>query len=355
MSDGAEVSRTLALAWGLAAAPQRGPKRELSLERIVEAAVSIADAEGLAAVTMQRVAQTFEFSTMALYRYVTTKDELHRLMLDTALGGDAFGRAGGDALGASAGAGAGAGAGADAVDAGTWREDLAGFLRELVEGYRRHPWALDIPLVPDIHLMPGQVAAADRGLRIMRSLPIAAEVKLGVLTLLSAFARGHAAVEREVLAGGVIGSETRALIREAVTLSRFPEVGLLVASGVYFGWDEVADSETGAAADVAAAAAEAAAADAGAILDFSSEVLLAGLAQFFEGAQDPSGTFSEEAPALSPQQAYEAAEGQLRAHIALRKRTQQRVRELEREEAALHRARDRAKEFAKAHAKLAGE
>lgn len=86
MSDGAEVSRTLALAWGLAAAPQRGPKRELSLERIVEAAIAIADAEGLAAVTMQRVAQTFEFSTMALYRYVTTKDELHRLMLDTALG-----------------------------------------------------------------------------------------------------------------------------------------------------------------------------------------------------------------------------------------------------------------------------
>src|SRR5690625_7314721 len=49
-----EVSRVVAMAWGVAAAPQRGPKRELSHERIVEAAMEIADAEGLDAVTMQR-------------------------------------------------------------------------------------------------------------------------------------------------------------------------------------------------------------------------------------------------------------------------------------------------------------
>src|SRR5690625_6980163 len=41
-----EVSRVVAMAWGVAAAPQRGPKRELSHERIVEAAMEIADAEG---------------------------------------------------------------------------------------------------------------------------------------------------------------------------------------------------------------------------------------------------------------------------------------------------------------------
>ena len=81
-----EVSRVVAMAWGVAAAPQRGPKRELSLERIVEAAMKIADAEGLAAVTMQRVARSFGFTTMALYRYVSSKDDLHQLMLDASLG-----------------------------------------------------------------------------------------------------------------------------------------------------------------------------------------------------------------------------------------------------------------------------
>ena len=40
-----ELPRGIALAWGVAANPQRGPKREMSVERIVEAAVEIADAE----------------------------------------------------------------------------------------------------------------------------------------------------------------------------------------------------------------------------------------------------------------------------------------------------------------------
>ncbi len=89
MSDD-EVSRLVALAWGVAAAPQRGPKRELSHERIVEAAIELADAEGLQAVTMQRVAQGFGFTTMAMYRYVASKDDLHLLMLDASIPDDAW-------------------------------------------------------------------------------------------------------------------------------------------------------------------------------------------------------------------------------------------------------------------------
>jgi hypothetical protein len=42
------VPRLLAQAWGVAVAPQRGPKRELTHEAIVESAMSIADDEGLA-------------------------------------------------------------------------------------------------------------------------------------------------------------------------------------------------------------------------------------------------------------------------------------------------------------------
>ncbi len=46
------ISRGIALAWGIAEAPQRGPKREMSIERIVEAAMEIADADGITAVSM---------------------------------------------------------------------------------------------------------------------------------------------------------------------------------------------------------------------------------------------------------------------------------------------------------------
>src|SRR4030095_11990422 len=78
-----ELPRGVALAWGIAAHPQRGPKRELSIERIVEAAVEIADAEGLGAVSMRRVAASLGFTTMSLYRYVTSKDDLILLMQES--------------------------------------------------------------------------------------------------------------------------------------------------------------------------------------------------------------------------------------------------------------------------------
>ena len=77
-SDGGELElpRGVALAWGIAASPQRGPKREMSVERIVEAAVEIADAEGLGAVSMAAVAARLGYTPMSLYRYVTAKDDL---------------------------------------------------------------------------------------------------------------------------------------------------------------------------------------------------------------------------------------------------------------------------------------
>src|SRR5699024_2885648 len=86
MADKTEhgIPRAVAIAWGMHEVPERGPRRGLSHERIVRAAIEIADADGLAAVTMQRVARALEFTTMSLYRYVASKDELLALMQDAA-------------------------------------------------------------------------------------------------------------------------------------------------------------------------------------------------------------------------------------------------------------------------------
>src|ERR1700754_1166475 len=86
MSDEVQeaLPRGVALTWGVAERPQRGPKRELSIERIVEAAIALADAEDLSAVSMGRVASSLGFTTMSLYRYVTSKDDLLLLMQDAA-------------------------------------------------------------------------------------------------------------------------------------------------------------------------------------------------------------------------------------------------------------------------------
>ena len=78
-----DLPRGIALAWGVAASPQRGPKREMSVERIVEAAVEIADAEGIGAVSMAAVASRLGYTPMSLYRYVTAKDDLILLMQES--------------------------------------------------------------------------------------------------------------------------------------------------------------------------------------------------------------------------------------------------------------------------------
>jgi AcrR family transcriptional regulator len=76
----------LDLLWGTRERPRRGPRPSLSLERIVAEAISLADAEGLANLSMQHLAERLGCAKMALYRYVPGKSELVALMVDAALG-----------------------------------------------------------------------------------------------------------------------------------------------------------------------------------------------------------------------------------------------------------------------------
>ncbi|TJZ55678.1 GntR family transcriptional regulator [Streptomyces piniterrae] len=58
----------------------------LSRDRVVGAAIKVADAEGLRALSMRRVAAEFGVSSMALYRHVANKDQLVLLMANAAFG-----------------------------------------------------------------------------------------------------------------------------------------------------------------------------------------------------------------------------------------------------------------------------
>src|SRR5688572_33096520 len=77
---------SLLAAWGRHDRPARGPRPGLSLARIVDAAVDVAASEGLAAVSMNRVAAELGTAPMSLYRYVAAKDELLELMVDAGVG-----------------------------------------------------------------------------------------------------------------------------------------------------------------------------------------------------------------------------------------------------------------------------
>ena len=105
--------------WGERAQPTRGPKPALSLERIADAAVAVAVAEGLAAVSMQRVAAELGKTKMALYRYLPGKAELVALMVERAIGEPPV------------------------LRAGSWRGALTEWSERLFAAYLRHPWSVD--------------------------------------------------------------------------------------------------------------------------------------------------------------------------------------------------------------------
>ena len=74
--------RSLELLWGVRAPATRGPKPGLTIDEVVNAAIAIADVDGLAGLSMRRVADRLDVGTMSLYRYVPAKAELLDLMFD---------------------------------------------------------------------------------------------------------------------------------------------------------------------------------------------------------------------------------------------------------------------------------
>jgi AcrR family transcriptional regulator len=85
-----DPARTLELLWRDVLPPakgQRGPKQGLTVGAVVDAALALADAEGLDAVTMRALAGKLGIAPMALYTYVPGRSELLDLMLDALYSG----------------------------------------------------------------------------------------------------------------------------------------------------------------------------------------------------------------------------------------------------------------------------
>ena len=99
----------------------RGPKPAHTSAKIAEAAVRIADAEGIEAASMRRVAAELGSGAASLYRYVANKSELFDLMIDAVLGEDPLPKR-----------------------SGNWRTDfrkVAALSRDLM---LRHPWMVTV-------------------------------------------------------------------------------------------------------------------------------------------------------------------------------------------------------------------
>lgn len=196
-----DLPRAVALAWGVAANPQRGPKRELSIERIVDAAVAIADEQGLGAVSMSSVASALGFTTMSLYRYVTAKDDLILLMQEAGVGLPPT----------------------SIAEAPDWRSGFIQWSRETLASYAAHPWMIDIPILGSPNT-PNNLAWMDAGLAVLEDTPLTMSERVGALLLVAGQTRWEASIER----GYSISNQTLGMTPEQRDLADAHIVSTLV-------------------------------------------------------------------------------------------------------------------------------
>ncbi|SNQ49607.1 TetR family transcriptional regulator [Frankia canadensis] len=169
-SSAGDPARTLELLWGTApAGPRRGPARGLTLATVIDAAVALADREGLAAVTMRALARLLGVVPMTLYTYVPGKAELLDLMLDAV-----YAR-----MPRTDTAGAG------------WRERLAAVAEENRELFRTHPWAAEVSTLRP-PLGPGLMAKYEHELSALDGLGLTDVEMDDCLTYLLTFVQANA-------------------------------------------------------------------------------------------------------------------------------------------------------------------
>ena len=203
---------------------RRGPRPALTVDGVVRAAIEIADAEGLTAVSMSRVAERLGFTTMSLYRYVRSKDDLLLLMSDRA--------------------------NAEAPPAPTpesWRDGLETWTRALFTRYRHHPWLLRIPMSGP-PAGPSQLVWMEAGLRNLADTGLHEGRKLQVVQLVHGYARSEAQLSTELATAGPADTDTRMhygdILRTVTDPDTHPALTRVVASGIFdapTGYDEDED------------------------------------------------------------------------------------------------------------------
>ncbi|GGX98238.1 TetR/AcrR family transcriptional regulator C-terminal domain-containing protein [Streptomyces hiroshimensis] len=191
-----------------AAAAPPGGEHELTRERIVRAAVGIADAEGLASLSMRGVAGRLGVAAMSPYRYVNSKDDLVLLMADAVLAELSY---------------------PEDAPAG-WRQRLELGARALWAVHRRHPWLAHIGPLTRPLAVPRLIGYSEWMLGALDGHGLSATTMLDVNVLLYSYVQGTAVhLEREAQAAsdsGLSGEEwmdSQAEAFDALTASgRYP-------------------------------------------------------------------------------------------------------------------------------------
>ncbi|MEV7599909.1 TetR/AcrR family transcriptional regulator [Kitasatospora sp. NPDC089797] len=177
--------------------PAPAPRSTLTPHRIAEAAVAIADTEGLEAVTMRRLATALGVAPMAAYRYVSGKDELIELMVDFVYGGLPLD-----------------------TPADGWRQTMHALAVHLRAMSLAHPWITRA--ATPFALSPNQLAVPERAFAALAGHGLDADTTMAIFRTVAIYTHGSSASEVALQdlrrsRGWSDGDETRAGLAPRMT------------------------------------------------------------------------------------------------------------------------------------------
>jgi AcrR family transcriptional regulator len=182
--------------------PRRRPA--LSRDAIVTAALTIADAEGLAAVSIRRVAADLGVRPMSLYTYIDRKEDLLVLMMDEVNGEVLFGAA---------------------LPAG-WREGITAIARRTREVLLRHPWMTDIS-AHNAGLGPNALRHVEESVKALRELGLSPRSTVELISAVDKYVTGHIYFEVANHSMAGVAAAHRSYFNALLATGEFPELSRL--------------------------------------------------------------------------------------------------------------------------------
>jgi len=181
--------------------PPSTRRPRLTREDLAAAAVRLADAEGINALSMRRLATELEVGTMTLYHYVRTKDELLTLVTDAVMGEVVVPTR--------------------MTIPDDWRAALTLIANRSRAALVKHPWMLDINDDPPIG--PNSVRHFDQSLAAVATLDLPLADKLDIISVIDEYVFGYSMIERTNRHDDVADNEDEMV----------DYVGVLIDTGAY--------------------------------------------------------------------------------------------------------------------------
>jgi AcrR family transcriptional regulator len=185
-------------------------KRRLSREAIVQAAIAIADAEDLDAVSIRRIAADLGARAMSIYTYIERKEDLLALMGDEVAG--------------------------EVIVPGElpadWREATLAIARRERAAVQRHPWMIDLAARRTLagQIGPRMLRHLEQSIAALDSLDADDTLKYKLIAAVSDYTTGFVVREARERAQQET-AEIDAYLRQVAASGEFPHLAKMLGAG----------------------------------------------------------------------------------------------------------------------------